>query len=268
MLKCTVASGAKKMKFGVVQFPGSNCDDDAYHAIGSVVGQPVEFIWHQSQEVSGFDAIILPGGFAFGDYLRTGAIARFSPVMRAVDRFARSGGLVLGICNGFQILLEAGLLPGAMMRNKGLRFLCRQVHIRVESTDTPFTSAAAPRQILQIPIAHMEGNYFCDPAMFGELERNDQIIFRYVHADGRDAGERSRGLMPEGDRVANPNGSLAAIAGICNRERNVLGLMPHPERAVEAPLGSADGLVLFRSIVASLSGHRSPPQDEAVRVHA
>ena len=152
------------MKFGVVQFPGSNCDDDAYHAIAAVIGQPVEFIWHQSEQVSGFDAIILPGGFAFGDYLRTGAIARFSPVMRAVDRFARSGGLVLGICNGFQILLEAGLLPGAMMRNKRLRFLCRQVHVRVENTDTPFTCAATPGQVLKMPIAHMEGNYFCDPA--------------------------------------------------------------------------------------------------------
>src|SRR5277367_4750879 len=176
------------MKFGVVQFPGSNCDDDAYHAIGSVIGQSVEFIWHQSEKVSGFDAIILPGGFAYGDYLRTGAIASFSPVMKAVGRFAKSGGLVLGICNGFQILLEAGLLPGAMMRNKGLRFLCRQVHIRVESTDTPFTCAAKPGQILKIPIAHMEGNYFCAPATLPELERNKQVVFRYAHADGRPAG--------------------------------------------------------------------------------
>jgi phosphoribosylformylglycinamidine synthase len=233
------------MKFGVVRFPGSNCDDDAFHAVETVVGQPVEFIWHQSEQVSGFDAIILPGGFAFGDYLRTGAIARFSPVMRAVDRFARSGGLVLGICNGFQILLEAGLLPGAMMRNKGLRFLCRQVRVRVESTDTPFTCAAKPGQVLEMPIAHMEGNYFCDPDTLAELERNKQIIFRYVTPDGRTAA-------PD-DWSANPNGSLAAIAGICNRERNVVGLMPHPERAVESPLGSADGLVIFRSLVASLS---------------
>jgi phosphoribosylformylglycinamidine synthase subunit PurQ / glutaminase len=233
------------MKFGVVQFPGSNCDDDAYHAIGSIIGQPVEFIWHQSEEVSGFDAIILPGGFAFGDYLRTGAIARFSPVMRAVERFARSGGMVLGICNGFQILLEAGLLPGAMMRNKGLRFLCRQVHIRVESTDTPFTCEARSGQVLQIPIAHMEGNYFCDDATLADLERNSQVIFRYVRPDGSLAGPN--------DTAANPNGSLRAIAGICNRERNVLGLMPHPERAVESSLGSADGLVIFRSMVASLT---------------
>jgi phosphoribosylformylglycinamidine synthase subunit PurQ / glutaminase len=233
------------MKFGVVQFPGSNCDDDAYHAIRAVIGQPVEFIWHQSEQVSGFDAIILPGGFAFGDYLRTGAIARFSPVMKAVSAFARSGGLVLGVCNGFQILLEAGLLPGAMMRNQRLRFLCRQVHVRVENTDTPFTCAARPGQILKMPIAHMEGNYFCDAATLAELERNKQIVFRYVHADGRDAG-------PD-DFDANPNGALAAIAGLCNRERNVVGLMPHPERAVESPLGSADGLVILRSIVESLS---------------
>jgi phosphoribosylformylglycinamidine synthase I len=238
--------GREKMKFGVAQFPGSNCDDDAYYAIGSVIGQPVEFIWHQSEQVSGFDAIIVPGGFAFGDYLRTGAIARFSPVMRAVERFARSGGLVLGICNGFQILLEAGLLPGAMMRNKQLRFLCRQVHVRVENTNTPFTCAAKRGQVLQMPIAHMEGNYFCDSAALADLERNEQIIFRYVHPDGSAAG-------PD-DFAANPNGALAAIAGICNRERNVLGLMPHPERAVELPLGSTDGLVIFRSIVASLTG--------------
>ena len=232
------------MKFGVVQFPGSNCDDDAYHAIGSVLGQPVEFIWHQSEDLAGADAIIIPGGFAFGDYLRTGAIARFSPVMKSVDLFARSGGLVLGICNGFQILLEAGLLPGAMMRNQRLRFLCRQVHVRVESTATPFTCAASTGQILKMPIAHMEGNYFCDAETLAELERNQQIIFRYVHADGRRAG-------PD-DFEANPNGALHAIAGICNRERNVSGLMPHPERAVESPLGSADGLVILRSLIASL----------------
>jgi len=237
------------MKFGVVQFPGSNCDDDAYHAIGSIVGQPVEFVWHQSENISGLDAIILPGGFAFGDYLRTGAIARFSPVMKAVDRFARSGGVVLGICNGFQILLEAGLLPGAMTRNKNLRFLCRQVHIRLENTDTPFTSAAHPGQVLEIPIAHMDGNYFCDAATLAEIERNKQVVFRYVTPNGETAA-------PD-DRMANPNGSLHAIAGICNRERNVIGLMPHPERAVESPLGSADGLVIFRSMVASLARRES-----------
>ena len=256
------------MKFGVVQFPGSNCDDDAHHAIGSVIGQPVEFIWHQSQDVSGFDAIILPGGFAFGDYLRTGAIARFSPVMRAVGRFARSGGLVLGVCNGFQILLEAGLLPGAMLRNRRLRFLCRQVHVRVENTNTPFTGSARRGQVLEMPIAHMEGNYFCDASTLEELERNERIIFRYVHPDGRHAGDASRGVAPEEDFAANPNGALGAIAGICNRERNVLGLMPHPERAVEAPLGSADGLVILRSMVESLTPQPSARRDDAIRVHA
>jgi phosphoribosylformylglycinamidine synthase I len=239
------------MKFGVVQFPGSNCDADAFHAVGAIVHQPVEFIWHQSEDLAGCEVVILPGGFAYGDYLRTGAIARFSPVMKAVERFARGGGLVLGICNGFQILLEAGLLPGAMMRNKGLRYLCRHVHIRVEATDTPFTRAAKLGQVLKIPIAHNEGNYFCEPAALAELERNNQIIFHYVRPDGTDA--------EEGDREANPNGSLGAIAGICNRERNVLGLMPHPERAVEASLGSADGLVVFRSLVTSLAAAGSAP---------
>jgi phosphoribosylformylglycinamidine synthase len=170
--------------------------------------------------------------------------------MKSVEKFARSGGLVLGICNGFQILLEAGLLPGAMMRNQGLRFLCRQVHVRVESTNTPFTNAARKGQVLQIPVAHMEGNYFCDAATLAEIERNDRVIFRYVTPEGADA---------ESDREANPNGSLHAIAGICNRERNVLGLMPHPERAVESPLGSADGLVLFQSVVASLAQRAAVP---------
>ncbi len=235
------------MKFGVVVFPGSNCDHDAYHAIGTVLGQPVEFIWHQSEQVDGYDAVILPGGFAYGDYLRTGAIARFSPVMRAVERFARRGGLVLGICNGFQILLEAGLLPGAMLRNKGLRFICRHVYIRIETTRTPFTCAARPGQVLKIPIAHSEGNYFCDPATLAELERNDRIVFRYTTPAGVE------------DPAANPNGSLANIAGISNREGNVLGLMPHPERASERELGSADGLMIFRSMVESLARQASTP---------
>ncbi len=243
------------MKFGVVVFPGSNCDHDAHHAIGAVLGQPVEFIWHQSEQVDGCDAVILPGGFAYGDYLRTGAIARFSPVMRAVERFARRGGLVLGICNGFQILLEAGLLPGAMLRNAGLRFICRQVHMRVETTATPFTSAARPGQVLSVPIAHSEGNYFCDERTLADLERNDQIVFRYTTPDGRE------------EPWANPNGSLANIAGIANRERNVLGLMPHPERASEAALGSADGAVIFRSMVEALSGRGSLAADR-VRVPA
>ena len=237
------------MKFGVVVFPGSNCDHDAYYALGSVLHQPVEFIWHQSENVAGFDALILPGGFAFGDYLRTGAIARFSPVMRAVGRFARAGGPVLGICNGFQILCEAGLLPGALIRNAGLRFVCKHVNIRVETTATPFTAEAERGQVLRIPIAHADGNYFCDDATLAELEANDQIVFRYTTPDGRE------------ESAANPNGSLRNIAGVCNRERNVAGLMPHPERAVEAALGSEDGLVIFRSLVKSLA--RSAPAVEA-----
>jgi phosphoribosylformylglycinamidine synthase subunit PurQ / glutaminase len=228
------------MKFGVVVFPGSNCDHDAWYALGEVLHQPVEFLWHQSEEINAFDAILLPGGFSYGDYLRTGAIARFSPVMRAVEKFAQGGGPVLGVCNGFQILCEAGLLPGVLRRNAGMRFVCRQVHVRVETTDTPFTAAAKPGQVLQIPIAHGDGNYFCDPAMLADLERNHQIVFRYTAPDGRE------------DAAANPNGSLANIAGVCNRERNVIGLMPHPERAVEAALGSADGLVILRSLIESL----------------
>jgi phosphoribosylformylglycinamidine synthase I len=235
------------MKFGVVVFPGSNCDHDSYHVLGTVLAQPVDFIWHQSEKVAGFDAIILPGGFAYGDYLRTGAIARFSPVMKAVAKFARDGGLVLGICNGFQILAEAGLLPGAMLRNAGLRFICRHVHIRVETTDTPFTCAAHVGQVLKIPIAHSEGRYFCDDDTLAELERNRQIIFRYTTPEGAE------------DPAANPNGSLANIAGICNRERNVLGLMPHPERASESSLGSTDGAVIFHSMVESLVRSSSVP---------
>ena len=233
------------MKFGVVVFPGSNCDDDAFHVAHHVLGQQAEFVWHQSTDLAGSDAIILPGGFAFGDYLRTGAIARFSPIMRSVEKFARSGGIVLGICNGFQILLEAALLPGAMLRNAGLRFRCLPVHIRVETTDTPFTCAAHRGQVLEVPIAHNEGNYFCDPATLDALERNDQIVFRYTTPDGRE------------DAAANPNGSLANIAGICNRERNVMGLMPHPERASEIELGSADGLVVFRSLLQWFTQHES-----------
>jgi phosphoribosylformylglycinamidine synthase I len=230
------------MKFGVVVFPGSNCDHDAFYAIGSVLHKPVEFIWHQSQDLANCDAIILPGGFAHGDYLRTGAIARFSPVMKSVEKFAKSGGMVLGICNGFQILLEAGLLPGAMMRNSGLRYICRPVHIRVEQTDTPFTNAAKAGQILTVPIAHNDGNYTCDEATLADLEKNRQVVFRYTTLDGLN------------DAAGNPNGSMNNIAGICNRERNVAGLMPHPERAVESALGSDDGLVIFKSMVEALVG--------------
>jgi len=230
------------MKFGVVVFPGSNCDHDAFYAIGSVLHKPVEFIWHQSQDLANCDAVILPGGFAHGDYLRTGAIARFSPVMKSIEKFANSGGMVLGICNGFQILLEAGLLPGAMMRNSGLRYICRHVNIRVEQTATPFTNAAQGGQILTVPIAHNDGNYTSDEATLAELEKNRQVIFRYTTLDGLD------------DAAGNPNGSMNNIAGICNRERNVAGLMPHPERAVESALGSDDGLVIFKSMVAALVG--------------
>jgi phosphoribosylformylglycinamidine synthase I len=230
------------MKFGVVVFPGSNCDHDAYHAIGHVLKKPVEFIWHESQDLANCDAVVLPGGFAHGDYLRTGAIARFSPVMQSVEKFAGSGGLVLGICNGFQILLEAGLLPGAMMRNSGLRYICRHVYIRVERTDTAFTNTATKGQILKVPIAHNEGNYTADESTLAQLEKNRQVLFRYTTADGSD------------DAAGNPNGSMHNIAGICNRERNVAGLMPHPERAVESALDSADGLVIFRSMVEALVG--------------
>jgi phosphoribosylformylglycinamidine synthase I len=230
------------MKFGVLVFPGSNCDHDAFYAIGHVLHKPVEFIWHQSQDLANCDAIILPGGFAHGDYLRTGAIARFSPVMKSVEKFANRGGMVLGICNGFQILLEAGLLPGAMMRNSGLRYICRHVHIRVEQTDTPFTNAAKKGQILRVPIAHNEGNYNVDEATLGDLEKNRQIIFRYTTPDGSN------------DAAGNPNGSMHNIAGICNRQRNVAGLMPHPERALESALDSSDGLVLFQSMVEALVG--------------
>jgi phosphoribosylformylglycinamidine synthase subunit PurQ / glutaminase len=239
------------MKFGVVVFPGSNCDHDAYYAIGNVLKKPVEFIWHQSEDLANCDALILPGGFAFGDYLRTGAIARFSPVMKSVEKFARSGGRVLGICNGFQILCEAGLLPGAMMRNRGLRYICRHVYIRVEQTDTPFTNAAAKRQILKVPIAHGDGNFTCDEATLASLEKNRQVIFRYTTPGGV---ARSAAAQEHADAAGNPNGSMANIAGICNHERNVVGLMPHPERAMEDAVGSTDGLVIFRSMVEAIVG--------------
>ncbi len=228
------------MKFAVVVFPGSNGDEDAYHAAGEVLGQQAEYVWHKDIDLKGADVVILPGGFAHGDYLRTGAMARFSPVMREVERFAARGGPVLGICNGFQVLLEAGLLPGAMLRNHKLKFCCEHVHVRVEQADTPFTFACRPGQVLRIPIAHGEGNYFAGTDVIARLEANRQVVFRYTDA----AGEVSDG--------ANPNGSAAAIAGLCNEARNVVGLMPHPERACESALGSADGLVMFESVVAAL----------------
>jgi len=228
------------MTFGIVVFPGSNCDHDAYHAAKHVLGQDAEFIWHKDEDLKGADVLILPGGFSYGDYLRTGAIARFSPIMRAVRAFAERGGPVLGICNGFQILLEAGLIPGAMLRNRSVKFQCEQVHLRVEQIDTPFTCACRQGQVLRMPIAHGEGNYFAPPDVIARLEANRQIIFRYTNAAGEVTDE------------ANPNGSVAAIAGLCNEARNVVGLMPHPERACESALGSADGLRMFESAVESI----------------
>ena len=228
------------MKFSVIVFPGSNCDHDAFYAAKHVLGQEAEFVWHKETSLKGADVVVLPGGFSHGDYLRTGAIARFSPIMTAVSDFARAGGPVLGICNGFQILCEAGLLPGAMLRNRDLKFHCEHVCIRVEQTDTPFTMACRRGQVLRIPIAHGEGNYFAEPDVIARLEANRQIIFRYTDAAG-DVGD-----------AANPNGSKAAIAGLCNQARNIVGLMPHPERACESSLGSTDGLAIFESAVAAV----------------
>lgn len=228
------------MRFGVVVFPGSNCDHDAYRAIRESVERDVGFLWHKERSFSGIDCLVLPGGFSYGDYLRAGAIARFSPIMGAVTDFARRGGLVLGICNGFQILLEAGLLPGAMRRNRGLKFVCRFVSLRVENAATPFTSLCRPGQVLRLPVKHGEGNYFADPETLERLEGNRQIVVRYATAGGRITEE------------ANPNGSLENIAGVCNEAGNVFGLMPHPENACAEILGSADGLHLFRSVVSSL----------------
>ena len=229
------------MKFAVVVFPGSNCDHDAQYAAQHVLGQQAELVWHKDSSLRGADVVILPGGFAHGDYLRTGAIARFSPIMAEVQTFAASGGPVLGICNGFQVLLEAGLLPGAMLRNNVLQFRCEHVHVKVEQTDTPFTAACSPGQVLRIPIAHGEGNYYAEPEVIARLEKNRQVIFRYASADGAVTA------------AANPNGSVNNIAGICNEARNVVGLMPHPERACELAVGSADGLVLFESVVKAVS---------------
>jgi phosphoribosylformylglycinamidine synthase I len=229
------------MKFAVVVFPGSNSDYDAFYAASAVIGEDAALVWHKDTELQGADVVILPGGFAHGDYLRTGAIARFSPIMSAVKAFADRGGPVLGICNGFQVLLEAGLLPGAMVRNDRIKFVSRLVPVRVEQTDTPFTVACASRQVLHMPVAHGEGNYYADPETLAALERHRQVIFRYADA----AGEVTPG--------SNINGSLNNIAGICNRQRNVVGLMPHPERATEAPLGSADGRVVLASAVKALA---------------
>jgi len=223
------------MKFGVVIFPGSNCDHDCYYAIKTVTGKPVEFIWHQDTSVKGFDAVILPGGFAYGDYLRTGALAKFSPVMQAVREFADKGGLVIGICNGFQILTEAGLLQGALMRNSNMKYICKFLQLRTETTDTPFTNQLKKGQVLNVPIGHGEGNYFADEDTLKELEDNGQVAFRYLE---------------------NPNGSIHDIAGIVNKGRNVLGMMPHPDRSSEQILGSTDGKLIFESMVNALAGSR------------
>ena len=228
------------MKIGVIVFPGSNCDHDAYWALRHNVGVDAEFIFHKEHDLKGSDAIVLPGGFSYGDYLRSGAIARFSPIMREVVEFASKGGPVIGICNGFQVLCEVGLLPGALARNRDLRFVCRKVHIRTERSDTIFSSRLSEGEVLAIPVAHGEGNYYADGETLREIEENRQVLFRYCEADGT-VSER-----------ANPNGSQSNIAGLVNRQGNVLGMMPHPERACDPRLGSTDGLGIFRSIVSSL----------------
>lgn len=231
-------------RIGIIVFPGSNCDRDCHHAVTQVLGASAEFVWHKEASLPQLDAVIIPGGFSYGDYLRTGAIARFSPVMAAVTRFAEAGGLVLGICNGFQILLEAGLLPGAMLRNRSLSFICRDVRVRVENTATPFTSRCRPGQVLTLPIAHAEGNYYADPATLSSLQAKNQIVFRYCTSGGT--------LTLE----ANPNGALDNIAGITNAHGNVLGLMPHPERCAEALLGNEDGRLLLLSMLDTIKSGR------------
>jgi phosphoribosylformylglycinamidine synthase subunit PurQ / glutaminase len=235
------------MKFGIVLLPGSNCDHDAEHVVRNVLGAEAEILWHKDTDLRGADCVIVPGGFAYGDYLRAGALAKFAPIMEPIKRHAGAGGLVFGICNGFQVLTEVGLLPGALMRNQHLRFLGRDVLLRVEETDTPFTGELAKGEILRTPIAHGEGNYFADEATLDDLERNRQVIFRYCDAEGRLTSD------------ANPNGSARSIAGICNRGRNVLGMMPHPERCSEGLLGNADGLGIFESIMASVGAGFSRP---------
>ncbi|HXZ27337.1 MAG TPA: phosphoribosylformylglycinamidine synthase subunit PurQ [Terriglobales bacterium] len=229
------------MKFGVIIFPGSNCDHDAYHVLGQVAQQPVTFLWHDSHDLQNCDAVIVPGGFAYGDYMRTGALAALAPIMEAVKKFAAAGGLVLGICNGFQILLEAGLLPGAMLRNAGLKYVCKPVYLRVENAETPFTQLCRKGEVLKIPIGHMEGNYFCDAETLEKLRRENRVVFRYATPQG------------EITAAANPNGSLDNIAGICNEGRNVLGMMPHPERASEPELGMTDGFKVMQSLVGALA---------------
>jgi phosphoribosylformylglycinamidine synthase len=224
------------MKFGVIVFPGSNCDHDAFYAVSQNLGHKAEYIWHDSASVGDVDAVILPGGFSYGDYLRCGAIAKFSPVMKAVKQFAADGGLVMGVCNGFQILVESGLLPGALIQNRSLKFICRDVHLRVETTNSPFTCAAERSEILRVPIAHGEGCYYADDRTLDELEAEDRVVFRYLD---------------------NPNGSLRDIAGILNRERNVMGMMPHPERAADPLMGCTDGLPILASVVRAAAAVRA-----------
>lgn len=228
------------MKFGVVVFPGSNCDQDAYHVIKDVMCKPVEYLWHQDTDVRGFDCLILPGGFSYGDYLRTGAIARFSPIMDAVRTHAERGRFVMGICNGFQVLCEAHLLPGALVRNTGLKFVCKQVHLRVENNTAPWTRLAREKQVIQVPIAHGEGCYVADAATLAELNDGQRVLFRYCDPKGHVTD------------TSNPNGSLENIAGIMNAAGNVFGMMPHPERASEKMLGSAEGRLLFESLAKTL----------------
>lgn len=228
------------MKFGVVVFPGSNCDDDMMHVLGTVLGQETVKLWHKDESLDGFDTgdcIVLPGGFSYGDYLRAGAIARFSPIMNSVIEFAKAGGYVWGICNGFQVLCEAGLLPGVLLRNGNQKFICKNIHLKVMTNNSPITTAIDPNQVLKIPIAHADGRYYADEATLRQLEENDQILFKYCDTAGNVTEE------------ANPNGSLLNIAGICNAERNVFGMMPHPERASEVALGNTDGRIMFESLL-------------------
>src|SRR5437899_9500233 len=232
------------LRVGILVFPGSNCDRDCQHAVSQVMGAKADFIWHKESMLPHVDAVIIPGGFSYGDYLRTGAIARFSPVMAAVTRFAESGGLVLGICNGFQILLEAGLLPGAMLRNRSLSFICKDIHVRIENTGTPFTSRFKQGQVLTLPIAHGEGNYYADPATLSTLKAKNQIVFRYCTKDGAVT------------REANPNRSLDNIGGMVNETGNVLGLMPHSDRYADALLGNEDGQLLLLSLLDAVKSRK------------
>ena len=225
------------MKFGIVVFPGSNCEHDVYHVVKHLLGHEATFIWHKTESLAGIDCVVLPGGFAHGDYLRTGAMARFSPIMQSVKQYADRGGMVFGICNGFQILTEAGMLPGALVRNAGLQYICRDLHLRVERQDTPYTNRIKQGSVLRIPVGHGEGCYDAPDAVLQELAKKRQVVFRYCDPKGE--------ITPE----SNPNGSLQAIAGICNEKGNVLGMMPHPDRCAEEVLGNADGQRLFTSIL-------------------